>query len=511
MTNVDMKTFLFALILALAACSDDTVDSTDAGQDARASMDQGTPDTGNGDDLGTQEDQGVSDMGAPDMDDCVAITHDPVERVEIANDIQISAEVSGANSVNLRWRLAGTQDFETLSMPINGSVSEATIPSENLTFAGVEYIIDAEGFNCTRSLPPEGTYFVDVYGEYQITKERETYEYLPDVDGQRVVYADEKSGGGDDIRLFDLHTFQFTDVTSDALAQGVPRISGDNVIYVQTLNQQSDVYLHDLSSGQSHRLTNNDLSQYGAEIDGHIVVWRDDRNMSGALNGDIYAFDLGPDATYGTADDVGEIPLVTALRDQTAPKVSVVDGRVRIVWASLTDDADGICDANCDWNIYLYDFGPDGVHGTADDIGPTRITSQPNEQTSPVISGTRIAWLDARGGNWLDPDIWWLDLGPDGLFGTADDIAAAELDIPVDDPDDLAIDGDRMVWHDYRGGSFEVYVWDFVTSVETQITAAESGQFESEISGRNVVWQDTRNNPMGELFDDIYVYVLPAD
>ena len=452
----------------------------------------------------------------------ITINHDPLASAEIG-DIPITAAVAGATIVTLHFQPAQPGGvLQSVPMTWSGASFAATIPGDALTFAGVYYSIEAKAPGCAATSPgpeaPEPTNFVALYGEKRLTVDTDVYSYQPAVFGHRVVYANEEKGGqSDNVYLFDLHTFDVTNLTQHPKPQGAPRISGDNVIWVDLRNSKSewdpnnDIYLQDLAKVTTHQVTTDPLGQYGATVFGHLIAWRDDRNTTGPINGDIYLYDMGPDATFGTADDVGELRLNTDPTDQTAPDVWVdKSGRALIVWEDLRDDADGVCAAECNTNIYLYDTGPDGIYGTADDSGEVRVTDQADEQTSPAVSGTRIAWRDARGGNWLDPDIYLYDLGPDGVFGTADDGGEQLLDVPTKEPGHLDFSGDRLVWDDFRNENWDVWLYDFATGTELQVTDHPRGQFYPRIHGKTIVWQDARNNdPDGEPFDDVYVRVLP--
>ena len=96
------------------------------------------------------------------------------------------------------------------------------------------------------------------------------------------------------------------------------------------------------------------------------------------------------------------------------------------------------------------------------------------------------------------------------IFGTADDGEEHRLDLPVKEPQNLDLDGDRLVFDDFRNGTWDVWLYDFSTGTESQVTADPSGQFYPRIHGKTIAWQDARHNdPEGEPFDDVYVRVLP--
>lgn len=490
----------------------------------------------------------VQDLGG-DVAACGIQLQFQLEDYELLSfgDIEIVVDVIGATTVELRYRVAiDEQPLSSVAMtpespdePGSDTRWRATIPGDIQTIAGLDYMIVAENDECSVFEPkadaayeaPGMLYHIALYGELPLAVDPYAYLYAPSVHDGRVVWAtSEGTLPDDDVVLLDATSGELQTITDAARSQGPARVHGDYVAWVDrrhVVNEwdpNSEIYLADLTSGVELRVTNNFEGQYGLSLHGRMLVWRDDRHMADegvqGINGDIYGYDMGPDGRFGSPDDGGELRLTSELSDQTAPSVwsgrdpGDEDGatdRVRVVWSDFRDDPDGLCDANCDKNIYLYDFGPDGVFGTADDIGPQALTQAPMEQTSPVIFGTRVVWRDAREGQYLDPDLWTLDLGPDGLFGTADDEPAHRIDVPTLEPDNLDLDGDLLVFEDFRQGSWEVWLYDFSISSELQITDSPGGQFYPEIHGNLIVWQDARNNAPGtyDAMDDIYGYLLP--
>lgn len=524
---------LVSAALWIGSCSGDSarqdagpLDGADAGQDAGrdagqdAGQDAGSPDGADagldaGQDAGPLDGADAGRDAGGDVGCQVIIDHTPVESAEIG-DIPVEADVPGATEVALHYRRQGQSAYTSLPMTASGDLWTGVIPAADVTFAPMQYYLEATDGSCTVRDPDTDFHDIRIWGTKRITEEADVYEYLPSVYGTLVAFAREEAAGTqDDVWLFDLHSFEFIQVTDLDKPQGAADIFGDNVVWVDGRNDDDgpnpDIYLRDLETDQEHQVTTDPLGQYGVVLFDRIVAWRDDRHMTGPIDGDIYLYDLGSDRRFGTADDAGEIRLTPHPADQTAPGVHVDDtGRVRIVWYDFRDDQDGVCDAACDWNVYLYDFGPDGLHGTADDSGPHQVTSDPLEQTSPVIFGHRIAWRDARDGDWLHPDIYYYDLGADGAFGTADDSGVQKLPVEVVEADSLDMWDNLLVYDDYRDGSYEIYLYDFETGVETPVTSAPRGQFYPRIHDRTIVWQDARHNdPEGEPFDDLYVHVLP--
>jgi len=86
-------------------------------------------------------------------------------------------------------------------------------------------------------------------------------------------------------------------------AQFIPRIEGDRVVWVDHRNApgdmynqtNSDIYMHDLSTGKTVAVTTHPARQDFPDVDGDWVVWQDWRNnpnptpQSGFKNADIFA------------------------------------------------------------------------------------------------------------------------------------------------------------------------------------------------------------------------------
>ena len=50
------------------------------------------------------------------------------------------------------------------------------------------------------------------------------------------------------------------------------------------------------------------------------------------------------------------------------------------------------------------------------------------------------------------------------------------------------------MWHDYRnGGTWDIYLYNFTTGLETRINTDPGNQEKPSISGNKIVWEDDRN------------------
>jgi beta propeller repeat protein len=134
------------------------------------------------------------------------------------------------------------------------------------------------------------------------------------------------------------------------------------------------------------------------------------------------------------------------------------------------------------------------VNVIAQPIGvETQITTDTTDQNIPAIYGDRIVWHDYRNGN---ADIYMYDLSMSTESQITTDTAYQGYS---------AFYGDKIVWQDDRNGwnNYDIYMYDISTSTETQITTNTAWQEYPAINGDRIVWQDSRNGNK-----DIYMYDL---
>ena len=170
----------------------------------------------------------------------------------------------------------------------------------------------------------------------------------------------------------------------------------------------------------------------------------------------------------------------------------------RVVWQDYR---------NGTWDIYIYDVGPDGVCGTADDIGETRVTASTAHEKNPAISGRLIVWEDNRTGDW---QIHVYDLGPDGIFGTADDGGETALTAGAYDHQHVTVSGRLVAWEDSRNTGWDVYVYglgpDGIPSAddvgETRVTAILGDYHYPRLDGDRLLYIA----PQGYYYSDVHLY-----
>ena len=122
---------------------------------------------------------------------------------------------------------------------------------------------------------------------------------------------------------------------------------------------------------------------------------------------------------------------------------------------------------------------------------PLLITTNSERQENPDINGNIIVWEDFRNHNF---DIYSYHLSTN-----------QEKQITTNSENQLSasIYGNMIVWADYRHGNPEIYQYDLTTNQETRITNDWYDQYHPQVFGDTVVWED---NPTG--FPQIIVYNL---
>jgi beta propeller repeat protein len=122
-------------------------------------------------------------------------------------------------------------------------------------------------------------------------------------------------------------------------------------------------------------------------------------------------------------------------------------------------------------------------------LAETRVTTSGTAEATFAIYGDKIAWTDLRNGSY---DIYMYDL-----------LTSKETRITTSgsayDPD---IYGDRIVWMDWENDIYNIYMYDISTARETQITTRGTAA-PPAIYGDRIVWVDWRN---GLAKKDIYMY-----
>jgi beta propeller repeat protein len=138
-----------------------------------------------------------------------------------------------------------------------------------------------------------------------------------------------------------------------------PVIYNDVIVWQDERNENSVIYMYDISIGEEQQITTHISDQANPAIHDDIIVWQDYRNG----NWDIYMY----------AISTGEERQITGeVSDQTNPAIY----GDKIVWQDYR---------NGNWDIYMYDLSSEKE---------IRLTTSESDQIDPAICGNRIVWVD---------------------------------------------------------------------------------------------------------------------
>ncbi|HEU4456351.1 MAG TPA: hypothetical protein VFR81_25010 [Longimicrobium sp.] len=259
-----------------------------------------------------------------------------------------------------------------------------------------------------------------------------------------------------------------TAVAATPATETHPGISGTRVVY--TANH--DIFVRDLAAGTGGGtlVVGTPALQGRPAISGDYVVYED--NGTGAAR--VRAHDLrdGTDFQLGAPGAAEFDPAVSG---------------ARAVYTSIPGDGRG--------SIYLYDLATRTEHPIR--VLPANVTPKPGA-AEPDIGGDLVVWRE----QWGSPAVMTIMLH-DLRTGVTREIArstagSATLRAP-------ATDGRRVVYEELRGGSFDVYLYDPATDSTRRITSAPDHQVNARIDGDLIVWEDYR---LGMGYADIYAHDL---
>jgi beta propeller repeat protein len=86
------------------------------------------------------------------------------------------------------------------------------------------------------------------------------------------------------LQATNLETAQLITVNATTTDQLDPAVRAGRVVWQDFRDVGfGEIYFRDLESGEQRRLTNNTFGQYAPDVDGHMVVWQDNRHTQGGL------------------------------------------------------------------------------------------------------------------------------------------------------------------------------------------------------------------------------------
>lgn len=228
-------------------------------------------------------------------------------------------------------------------------------------------------------------------------------------------------------------------------------------------------------------------------ISGSKVVWRDTRNG----RSDIYMLDLGSDAKIGGGDDIEESVITISRTGKSKANPVVFENKTlgsKIVWRDYINGKP---------EVYALDLGRDDSFDIGDKP-PLQVSANiPTGNFAPAIDGNNIAWYHFGPS---DTNIYLYSMGTNGILGDIDDQPASLLSTGGTSQADPSISADKVVWQDGSNDGGDIYLYDLSIEQESRITTNASTQSFAKIFGNKIVWQDNRNRN-----DDVYLFDLGSD
>ncbi|MCQ9206803.1 MAG: S8 family serine peptidase [Omnitrophica bacterium] len=194
--------------------------------------------------------------------------------------------------------------------------------------------------------------------ELQITYDPWNQSY-PRIHKDKIVWQDSRDGNTD-IYMYDLSIGQEIPITIDPINQLSPQIYEDRIVWQDDRNGNYDIYMYDLATGEEVPITTNSKEQSQPRIYNDKIVWYDRRNLSS----DIYMYDITKNEEIKIASTTSPYMLYPHIYED------------KIVWSVFYSDP-----------IYLYDIATGNE---------TRIVSSAGRKYSPLIYKDKIAWMEMR-------------------------------------------------------------------------------------------------------------------
>ncbi|MEI8003373.1 MAG: biopolymer transporter Tol, partial [Methanothrix sp.] len=365
---------------------------------------------------------------------------------------------------------------------------------------------------------------------------------FPSTNGSLLVWSDNRESNWN-IYGFDFFTRAEKPISKGDWDQLYPKASGDKVVWADYRNGDADVYMKDLSTGIESAIVTGKGDQTWPSLSGDKVVWMD--NSSG--NWDVYMQDVGRGESSAVYKGPGQ---------QMYPVIS--DNRV--VWQD---------NRNGDFDVYIKDLmtgnetclTEDGDQLYPDIFGNTitwedanskdiayyfwdkkwgKTYPRPGEQTTPVVSGKYISYVDGAGTNTsirkLDLSNWKDELvqtGPGQVKPSMDEklvwlntlsgrprtvpVTAGQTSIICSAPGDQSypvVGGNDQVgyyvaWMDNRTGKPDIYVYSLSQELELPIAAGPYEDMYPDIDGSIIAWMS--RNPLNQYKIEDYWTIRTFD
>jgi beta propeller repeat protein len=260
------------------------------------------------------------------------------------------------------------------------------------------------------------------------------------ISGDRVIWIGYPTTTQADVYVRNLSTSITTRITSDAAYQNFPDIQGDKAAWQDYRNtpttnkNNADIYFYDFLTAQTKQITTNTAYQTSPSVWGNRIAWEDYRNAQTiTTNADIYLYDVATNQ---------EVQITSNTAAQIFPDI----WEDKIVWE---DYRNGVGD------IYMYDLTTKTERA---------ISTFKAYKTHPVIYGNWIVWQDYRNGT-TQADLYGFDLSTNQEY---------PIIVQVEHQDFPQLDGLNLVWLDFRNGRQDIYQAILKNNSTTSVAISDS-------------------------------------
>jgi beta propeller repeat protein len=279
-------------------------------------------------------------------------------------------------------------------------------------------------------------------------------QYAPDIEGSRIVYADNAPGNAD-IYMYDTATKVRTHIQDGPNQDTDPKISGDNVVYLSEGATSTQLLCYSISGHENRMLSTGATNVLEHAVSGDTVAYV-------AFNGVPYTYDV----------------MTISLSTGATKKIATYD------WTTPF----GLSIAG---NYLAYSFNPDTTHDDDSGLLDLTVADLSTETTRVVYNGSQPC-VTARG-----TVIFSRSFGDDVVRPVAEYVYSTDTSSTLfSDPDraeTLDVSSGRVLYYDTNG----LWVYQPVSGTRVRIATPKTLRYWANVgtarmSGTKVVWDDTR-------------------
>ncbi|MCD4704480.1 right-handed parallel beta-helix repeat-containing protein, partial [bacterium] len=266
-----------------------------------------------------------------------------------------------------------------------------------------------------------------------------------DTYGNKIAWI-EWENNNSDVYLYDISTDSLLQITQDNYYQNNPAIYENKVVWSEQGEYSTDIYVYDIDTATISPITQDNYYQNYPDIYENKVVWSDSRD--GYRNIYLYDLELGVEEQINSSQAYSERPKIY---------------ENKIVW---------IEGYNNNYNIYLYDLNTEVI---------TEVGQCDGYPFDLSFDDGKIAWTENRN---IADDLWMsyiyvYDLDTQNVKEVTNNQYI----------DSLSLHNNMITWAENRNGPETIYLYDIITSNEYQVSPNFTSQSTPIIRNNKILWQ----------------------